>query len=204
MNTVPPNLLALLRESIGKTMNVELAARICAASASAGEYRGVDSADYPPQECQGVVFHVERMADVHDEVAPLIRMNWEETERYRWVVGLEVDYDQYVAAEKRGRFVLFTCREHGEMVGYVMMDIYRNRHTSRTHASEDALYLHPKARRGMRGVFFVRYVLRSLASMGVVQAAFMSKVCADIGAVYRRVGGERVADMYVMNTGGES
>jgi L-amino acid N-acyltransferase YncA len=135
---------------------------------------------------------------VIDEIRPLHAEHWAETEEYRWVVGMEVDYDQYVAAERQGQFALFTCRENGKMVGYVMMDIYRSRHTSRPQGTEDGLYLHPSARKGSRAVAFLRYVLSRLAAMGVRPVVLTSKVAHDIGALYRRLGGKRVAEVYVV------
>jgi len=201
MNTVAPHLLSLLRESIGNPLTVELAAQICAAAAPPPSKQAIDPASHPAGSFSGVTFHVERMADVIEEIQPLHREHWVETEEYRWVVGLDVDYDQYVAAERQGRFVLFTCRDNGRMVGYLMMYLFQSAHMSRRQANEDALFFTKSARVGLRALAFVRFALARLEAMGVEHVIFTSKLARDSGVLYRRLKFRHVADLYALNLG---
>lgn len=199
--SAPVGLVALLRESIGKPLTVELAAMLCA-QADTSRDRSIDPAQFEPRHAGGCVFQVERMRDVIDEIRPFHMEHFRETERYKGV-DCTVNYAAYLADERAGSFVLFTCRdESGALLGYLMMDIYRCRHTSLMQATEDALYLRLEARKGYRASSLVGYALRCLGTIGVRHAVMTSKVGQDIGALYRRAGGVLVAGVYLINLPG--
>lgn len=199
--SIPAGLLALLRESVGQPLTVELASRVLGMVDSPDQ--GVDPERFEPIEAHGVVFRIERIRDVLAEIRPLHAQHWAETEKYRSVVGLEASYDQYITSERSGAFVLFTCRERGVLVGYLMLDLFRSRHTSKWQAVEDAFFMTPAVRKGFRAVAFLRYALGCLTDLQFRQAVFTSKPTKDIGVLLRRVGFVKVADAYSINLGAD-
>jgi hypothetical protein len=202
--SAPAGLVSLLRESIGKPLTVELAAMLCSAADTSRD-RSIDPARFEPRRAHGCVFQVERMRDALDEIRPFHMEHFRETEAYKGV-DFAINYAAYLAGERAGSFVLFTCRdEAGALLGYLMIDIYRCRHTSLMQATEDALYLRPGERKGYRASALIGYALKCLGAIGVRHAIFTSKVGRDIGALFRRAGGVLVAGVYLINLpGGES
>jgi len=201
--SAPAELVTLLRESIGSPLTVDLAAMICA-QADAGRDRSISPERFSPVVgSDGCTFQVERMRDCLSEIRPFHMDHFRETEGYKGV-DCAVNYAAYLAAERSGSFVLFTCRDRaGALLGYLMMDIYRCRHTSLMQATEDALYLRKSARKGYRATSLLRYARACLGAMGVRHAIFTSKVGRDIGALLRRAGGTLVAGVYVINLPGD-
>lgn len=194
--SAPNSLIELLRANIGKPLTSDLAADICctvepkrAAPIPAPEWFG-GAATGP------VSFQVERMADVVEEIRALHAAHWEETEQYRADVGLDVDYDQYIAVENAGAFLLVTARCDGELAGYFMFVLHTSRHSSKYVAAEDAFYLQPAFRRGFTFLRMLRFAEACLMRIGVKQITCSVKLTCDISPVMERAGYYHCAKLF--------
>src|SRR5574338_1268650 len=82
-----------------------------------------------PEEHEGFVFSVERMADIKEEMKPLHLAHWEETEAHRHGLPFSPDYETFIQYEGSGRYILFTARKDGKLVGNCAMYLDRSTHT---------------------------------------------------------------------------
>jgi len=146
----------------------------------------------------GLLFRAERMRDVLAELHPLHQAHWLETEKHRHGLPLAPDYDAMLADERAGRLVQFTARdERHELVGNLRMYLGVSRHSGTKFATEDTLYLAPKARGGFTALALMRFAERALLSIGVREIRADSKLVNNAGALMRRMGYEPVATQYV-------
>lgn len=144
----------------------------------------------------GYVFHVERLADVLDELHPMHQAHYAETELHRAGLTMDPDYDGLLLDEQFGRLLQFTCRKDGELVGQVRMYVGRSRHTKTLMADEDTLYLKPEHRGGFTAVQFLRYVEAVLIHLGVREINANSKLVNKADVLMRRLGYQPVATQF--------
>lgn len=161
-------LMALLQNNMGKPITSNLAAFICKI---ADEFpmllprKNIDAIE--PRVHGEFVFAVEKMEDIIEEMKPMHQAHWEETESHRHNLELKPDYDYFIASERAGRYILFTMRTEGKLVGNCAMYINESKHSDTLMSNEDTLYLYPEARKGRIAFKFVKYVEDSLQLLGV-------------------------------------
>lgn len=141
-----------------------------------------------PQEHDGFVFAVERMADIQHEMEPLHRAHWEETEAHRHGLMLKPDYQTFIQYEQAGRYILFTIRKEGRLVGNCAMYIDKSTHTQTLIATEDTLYLLPEARKGNTAKNFISYCEAALKHLGVREVCVTVKTVNRAGLFFQRLG----------------
>lgn len=159
-----------------------------------------------PVAVRGFVFAVERYADCLDELKPLHRAHWLETEKYRHELPLDPDYDGFLRMEMAGRLMLFTIRKDGELVGHTTMKLMRSMHSQTLVANEDSLFL----RADQRGnpfvmLSFIRYAADTLfAHADVKEIRVSSKIINKADKLMVRAGFEPFAIQLVKMAGGAS
>jgi len=163
-------LVSLLRANLDKPLSPELAADICiAASAMERLLEAGAPARVRPVNHENFVFALERIEDIGDEIRPLHRAHWEETEAHRHGLPFRPDYAAFAQYERAGRYVLLTARRGGRLLGNCAMYLDRSAHTQTLIATEDTLYLLPEARtRGMRslGVAEINVTVKTVNKAG--------------------------------------
>lgn len=122
-------------------------------------------------EYKGVMFHVERLADCLDEVKTLHQTQWEEVERVR--DHLDPDYDAIINAETSGRYVLFTAKRDGVMIGNCGIYLYQSAHNKMLCAKEDTMFLVSKERKGLMASKFFDYCESMLTEKAGVKEVTM-------------------------------
>ena len=162
-------LVQLLLTNYGKPINDVLAADICLAAAQLSTLIPPEHiAKLPREYRRDAVFGVERMEDIAPEMKALHLAHWQETEGHRHGLAFNPDYDNLIRYERAGQFVMFTVRsEGGGLVGNCAMYLSRSMHTRTLTATEDTVYLLPRARRGRTAVLFMKYVEDCLRMLGV-------------------------------------
>lgn len=63
-------------------------------------------------------FATESVAQVVEEIEPLLRAHWEEIAAYKDKVPLAPDYEQYRKLEELGKLLVCTARDDGKLIGY--------------------------------------------------------------------------------------
>src|SRR5690242_4484079 len=153
MNT---ELMSLLRTNIGAPLSPELAAHIMLAADRIPALIARDAIDRIKPERHGdFVFSLERIEAIAEEIKPLHRAHWEETEAHRHGLPFNPDYRAFVRYERAGRYVLLTLRRDDRLLGNCAMYLDKSTHTQTTIATEDTLYLLPEARKGRVAHYFV-------------------------------------------------
>jgi GNAT superfamily N-acetyltransferase len=150
---------------------------------------------------EGVVYGVEKLADMVDELRVLHTEHYNETETLYLDTPIEADYDRYRASEAVGQFIVFTAREGSTMVGYLQYYVFRSMHSaSIQQAREDAFFV-TKSRRGT-GIAprLLSYAEDALKQLGCTHVGMSSKAPTggpDIGPFLEKHGYKPVALYYV-------
>ncbi|ABB74740.1 GNAT family N-acetyltransferase [Nitrosospira multiformis] len=182
-------LISLLKGNMGLTLTSELAADICVAA-----YRmetlaqSRDIAQIKPRYNGRIVFAVERIEDITEEIKHLHRTHWNETEGHRHRLPFQPDYETFIRYEQAGRYLLFTVRSEGKLLGNCAMYLDKSAHTQTLIATEDTLYLLPEARRGTTAKRFVRYVENAMKLLGVREINITVKTVNKAARFFRLLG----------------
>lgn len=147
-----------------------------------------------------VVIGHERMSDCFDEIAPLHKAHYAETEENYLDHPYDPDYDRLFAQEERGAYVVFTVRKSMELVGYIQYHVFRDLHTQNVYtAREDCLYLAPHVRGLKIAPRLLAFAEASLRDLGVKYVGMTSKHPVGgppIGPFLEKRGYRHVADFF--------
>jgi len=182
------DLASVLQQNIGNVLTEELALGILMSVNAPPQDNSINIEDILPELYGDARIAAERLANVLDEIKPIHAQHWAETESYRHGLEMNPDYDYMVNAENHGRFILFTVRVNGAMVGNCMMYLSRSTHTQKWVAEEDTIYILPEYRKGRLGVRLIRYVEYVLANMGVTEIRVTVKTVNDVGRLLQHLG----------------
>lgn len=183
-------LAAILKNNIGNTLTSELALGIMLQLelSAANNQDAINIQDIPSDVCGEFYLHVERLSDVLDEIKPVHQAHWQETEKYRHGIELNPNYEYMCNAEANGRFMLFTVRHEGKLVGNCMMYLSKSTHTQRWVAEEDTIFILPEYRKGRLGVRLIHYVEQVLRGMGVTEIRVTVKTVNKVGTLLTHLG----------------
>ncbi|HET7060547.1 MAG TPA: GNAT family N-acetyltransferase [Nitrosospira sp.] len=183
------DLISLLRANLGAVLSAELAADICMAASAVPRLIPAEAIDgLRSREHDGFAFGVERIEDIAAEMKPLHRAHWNETESHRHGLELNPDYEAFTRYERSGRYLLFTLRKDGRLLGNCAIYLDRSAHTQTLIATEDTLYLLPEARRGRVARRFVAYVEDALRELGVREIHITVKTVNRAGRFLQMLG----------------
>lgn len=194
-----PLLTQAIGPHVGQTLTPQLAAHITALVVSCAYPGPIDISQCRSRRAGSYVLGTERLADVVDEMRPLHRAHWLETEGHRNTVQeLAVDYEAMKDFEQRGRFALFTARAQGssQLVGNGAVYIMPSMHSGALIAREDTLFI-LREHRGRLGVALIRYIEDMLKVMGVRELTVTVKLVNAVGQMIQRMGYQHVAAEYV-------
>lgn len=124
---------------------------------------------YEPEQWNEYVFAREKLEDVLDELSILHRLQWDEVEHCRKGLPFTPDYMRMMTAERAGRYVLFTIRKDGALVGNCGLYVSTSVVTRLPAATEDALFILKDERRGWLAKRFMQYMERCLRQLGVAE-----------------------------------
>jgi len=191
----------LLRQAIaanlGKVLTPEVAAAIEAGSFD-DEDRSHSPDKFGEQIASGLIFKVERIRDIQDELQLLHELQFAETERHRLGFGLKVNYDYMAERERRGELLQFTARTpSGALVGNIRMYLEESLHTGTIYATEDTFYLLPEYRQGWTALRFWRFMEAAVRFLGVREIRTDSKVVNKVHRLNEFCGYTHVANKYI-------
>lgn len=157
----------------------------------------IDLQQFDPVRAGAAVIHVERFAEIVDELHALHQAHWLETERHRHQLPLAPNYDAMAARERRGHLLQVTARVAGELVGHVRMYLGLSLHSQTLWAEEDTLYVAPAHRGALLGLRLLRYTEDALRRLGVREINANSKLVNNADVLMRRMGYTPVATQFV-------
>jgi N-acetylglutamate synthase-like GNAT family acetyltransferase len=182
-------LISLLDSAMGCTLTPTIAMAICDAARELPTLvRESTLSRISPERREDCVFSLERMEDVIDEMKPLHLAHWNETEEHRHGLPFNPDYETFIRYEQAGRYVLFTLRIEGRLMGNCAMYLDNSAHTQTLIATEDTLYFLPEARRGTMAKRFIRYCENALKQIGVMEICVTVKTVNKAGRLFQMLG----------------
>ena len=166
------------------------------------EENPMDISAFPVEQHGDLTFQAERLADIVEEMRVMHELHWRETEVYRHALQLNFDYERVIAYEKAGRYVLFTIRKDGKLVGNFAAYLTRSTHTQSLMATEDTLYVVPELRgRGIAKLFH-NYIEKIFVGLGAKEIIVTVKKVNSTGKLLEHWGFQHVAEQYVKVIGG--
>jgi GNAT superfamily N-acetyltransferase len=140
---------------------------------------------------------VEPWSAVIDELRPMLPLHYAELALDQNRVPLDPQWHVYTARERAGELLAVVLRDGGDAIGYYWGFIAPGLHyaTCLT-ATMDVFYVHPAYRNGSAGVILFRAVERELQRRGVDRWFVGTKLHADCGALFRRLGFAAVETYY--------
>lgn len=153
----------------------------------AGIYR-FGEARRPPTQ---IAFKIESLGLVREDILRLIDLHYEEVAQFKTVQKLDPDWDMYEAMERSGRLWVMTVRDHGTLVGYIVMIVSRALHyKTLLMASEDIHYLLPEYRKGLTGYRLIANAKRAMQEKGCKLMLMRCKAEKSHAALFERLDGE--------------
>lgn len=150
----------------------------------------------PARATNGVRHQRERVAEVWDEMQPLLVAHWDEIAHYH-DIPLNIDREGYEAVERAGALRIFTVRADGQLVGYAVFVVRRNMHyLDSLQAVQDVLFLHPAWRRANVGRELIEFADEMLRRDGVQVVYQHVKLAYDFGPLLERMGYERIETIW--------
>lgn len=136
-----------------------------------------------------IVFSVELVSLIKDEMWPLLERHYQELTLNKEVVKLEVDWTQYESLEKLGMLEAITAREDGLLVGYSVFFVHHHMHyKSLKVASNDVLFLSSEHRKGSIGIRLIKESEKHMRAIGVNKIAWHVKHSLDWSKILVRLG----------------
>lgn len=155
------------------------------------------------ETCGSYEFAMEPMTDgLIAELHPLHLAHYAETDAYRHDLALRPQYARLQALNAEGRYVIFTVRRDGVLVGDCSIHLFTSAHTSTLAAKEDSLYLSPEHRVGRLALRFHDYLKRRLTEIGARELTCSVKVGTRGERFFERMGFRFVAREYHTYLGG--
>lgn len=136
-----------------------------------------------------MIFAREILCEVVQEAQPLLLAHYAELTLRKDVVKLDPMWQEYRLLEQLGRFVIFTARDDGQLVGYAAYFLNKHLHYSALMvAQNDVLFLHPDKRRGTTALRFLDYAEDQLKAMGAQKLVYHIKFSLDWRPILHRKG----------------
>lgn len=137
-----------------------------------------------------IALQKETLFDIVHEVDELLRLHYEEVALHRDRIKLAPMWDEYATLERMGRFVVFTARDDGRLVGYSAFFINSHMHYRDTVvAHNDVLFLHPDHRKSTTGYRLIKFSHEQLKARGDIhKACWHVKFCKDWSNVLHKLG----------------
>lgn len=102
---------------------------------------------------------------------------------------LDPDYERYRKMSQMGILKLYTCRDDGVLIGYVVMVVGPGLHYKTCMvAHEDLYYLKKDYRKGRLGIKMFQYVEEELKKIGIDRVVMGTKVYSDNSRLFEYLG----------------
>lgn len=152
----------------------------------------------PRRSTPSITYQVEVLAQVRNDILPLIERHYQEIAQFKDFQKLDPDWDDYEAIERAGKLWVLTARDRGMLIGYIVMVIGRSRHyRTLLMASEDIHYLLPEYRKGLTGYRLIAKTVAAMKEKGVGLTLLRTKAGQSHAVLFERLDGELSDLVYV-------
>lgn len=142
-----------------------------------------------------VLFHVEPLAPVIENIKGLLSENHEETGVFD--LPFNPDFDRYLMLDANGDSIFFTARTHaGNIVGFALFFLDTSIQQKDIVAATQSLNFIAKSHRGV-GYAFMRFCDDILKKQGVNSVWRQASTKFDISPIYERMGYTLVEKTYL-------
>lgn len=146
---------------------------------------------------RGIYYQREAPGRAVEEALPLFEKHYQEIAKYH-DIPLAPDFAAYAALEAQGNLRVYSARNAGDLIGYVVFFVRPHLHYSGTlFAAQDVLFLLPEYRKGMTGLRLIKFADERLKAEGVQVVTQHVKDHMDFGPILERMGYERVETTYM-------
>tara|TARA_Y100000592_G_C5301542_1_gene235744 strand:- start:68 stop:520 length:453 start_codon:yes stop_codon:yes gene_type:complete len=105
-----------------------------------------------------MIFALESLANVKEDIKPLIEKHWELVALNQGVIKLNPDWEKYAQMDQSGLLRIFTARKNHELVGYCVLVVSQSLHyKDHIFANNDVVFVLPEYREGMTGYKLIKY-----------------------------------------------
>ena len=144
-----------------------------------------------------MLFQIEKVQDIKDEVQPLLEMHWEQIALNRDKIKLNPDWDEAQKLCETGRLKIFTSRKDGKLVGYFAVIVGTSLHyKDHKFANCDVIYVHPDHRTGMTGYKLIKNAESYLKKSGVSVININTKVHTPFDKLMVKMGYNLIERLY--------
>lgn len=115
-----------------------------------------------------ILYHVERLADVFDEIQPMLENHWQEIALHKDSIELNVNWPAYERMDEDGRLHICTAREGDKLIGYFVNIIVPHLHyQDHLFSHNDVIYVDPEYRKGFTAWRLIKFATEQLTIAGV-------------------------------------
>tara|TARA_R110000772_G_scaffold64511_2_gene144274 strand:- start:1682 stop:2146 length:465 start_codon:yes stop_codon:yes gene_type:complete len=142
-------------------------------------------------------YQIEKLADVLEEMKPILQKHWEEVALYKDQIALNPDYDKYQSLEEMGALRIATVRSGGKLIGYFISMINPHLHyQDHLYAINDILYLEESFRGADVALELFLFAEEDLKSLGVDVLIIAMKTAKPFDALCEALGHSNVERVY--------
>ena len=165
-------------------------------------FTGLYRVGEPRRHTPAITYQVETLAATRDEALPLLERHYEEIAQFKDIQKLDPDWDAYATMERAGRLWVMTVRDHGALVGYIVMVIARALHYKQLLvAQEDIHFLLPEYRKGLTGYRMLVKAKQAMQARGCKMIIMRCKAeIVNHAPLFERLGGELSDLVYVFKS----
>lgn len=135
-----------------------------------------------------ITFAKELLCECVQEAQPLLIDHYDELTAHKEVVKLDPRWDEYALLERLDRFVIFTAREDGKLIGYNAFFVQQHLHYAGLKtAQNDVFWICEDYRRGTTALRFLRYTEDALKCMDVRKVVYHCKASNNFAPILHRM-----------------
>ena len=145
----------------------------------------------------GVVYKEEKIADILEDLKPLLLKHWEELANHKTDRPLDPDYVGYQTLNDLGILKMFTVRVDDVLVGYSIWLVTNHLHYKTwKYAVADIYWLHPDNRKTGMSFDFFFHTEDWLKAQGVKSITVQDKVNHSHSKFFNRIGYKPIEQVY--------
>lgn len=141
-------------------------------------------------------YQEEKLADILEELKPLLQEHYKEIALYQDDIKLDPDYDLYLLMEEQGTLHVYTVRSD-QLVGYCITFVREHPHyKSDLYAVNDIVYVHPDHRHTEVAPVMLQNLETIMQERGVSVMTFHMKTYKTFEALMDFSGFDKVEYLY--------
>lgn len=145
----------------------------------------------------GITYQEEKIADLLEELKPLLKLHWEELANHKDIRPLDPDYPMYMAMNDMEILRMFTVRENSKLIGYSTWIIAKNLHYKTwLYAVADIYWLNPEYRKTGISFDFFFHIEDWLKGLGVKSITVQDKINHSNEKFFNRLGYSPIEQNY--------